>query len=210
MEDARHYAMDVLNISMDNVPALFVLSYYDEFVARKPDAMRQFFVRAMEVALEYDEVRDLCSMLMAAAYNMADFEESMIELLWLNMQSPADARELCTVIDTICPFLIAKRPSVAYLTPTLAEKYKKLAEHCGIPKTCFTLIKSMETNPDSPYVGNAFYLHAKVEYFYRNYVVKVGEIVHAMNEPTMKPKFVGAFETKCRQYLADAGMGNKV
>ena len=78
MDDAKHYAMEVLNISMDNAPAMYILAYYDEFTARKPDSMRQFFTKVMDVALEYDEVRDICGLLMSSAYNLADFEEQLI------------------------------------------------------------------------------------------------------------------------------------
>ena len=117
-----------------------------------------------------------------------------------------DARELCTVIDTICPFLISKRTSAGYLTDNLVDMYRELAEHCGIPKTCFALLKSIETNPDSPYVGQSFYLKAKVRYFYDNYVVNVGKVIRAMNDANLKAKFVGAYENKCQQYKADAGM----
>lgn len=206
VEDARHCAMEVLNISMDNAPAMYILAYYDEFIARKPDSMRQFFARIMEVPLEYDEVRDICSLLMSSAYNLADFEEEMIELVAINMQSPDDARELCLVIDTICPYLISKRTSAGYLTDKLAGMYQELAEHCGIPKTCFALLKSIETNPDSPYVGKSFYLKAKVRYFYDHYVASVGRILRAMNDASLKAKFVGAYEKKCQQYRADAGI----
>ena len=206
MDDAKHYAMEVLNISMDNAPAMYILAYYDEFTARKPDSMRMFFEQIMEVALEYDEVRDICSLIMASAYNLADFEEEVIQLIAVNMQSPDDARELCTVIDTICPFLISKRTSAGYLTDNLVEMYRELADHCGIPKTCFALLKSIDTNPDSPYVGQSFYLKAKVRYFYDNYVVNVGKVIRAMNDANLKAKFVGAYENKCQQYKADAGM----
>ena len=81
MDDAKHYAMEVLNISMDNAPAMYILAYYDEFTARKPDSMRMFFEQIMDVALEYDEVRDICSLIMGSAYNLADFEEQVIQLI---------------------------------------------------------------------------------------------------------------------------------
>ena len=206
MDDARHCAMEVLDISMDNAPAMYILAYYDEFTARRPDSMRLFFERIMDVPLEYDEVRDICSLLTASAYNLADFEEQVIQLIALNMQSPDDARELCLVIDTICPFLISKRASAGYLTEKLAEMYQDLAAHCGIPKTCFALLKSIETNPDSPYATQSFYLKAKATYFYDNYVVRVGKVLHAMNDANFRSKFVSAYESKCQQYKNDAGI----
>lgn len=71
LEDARHYAMEVLNISMDNAPALYILAYYDEFTVRKPDSMGQFFASLRDVALEYDEVADLRGLMLASAYNLS-------------------------------------------------------------------------------------------------------------------------------------------
>lgn len=206
MEDARHYAMEALDISMDNAPAMYIISYYDEFTARKPDSMKQFFRQIIDIPLEYDEIRDICSLLMPSAYNLADFEEDVIKLLALNMQSPDDAKELCNVIDTICPFLIAKRTSSAYLTDDLAEMYRELAAHCGIPKTCFALLKSIETNPDSPYINHSFYLKAKARFFYEHYVARIGNIIPAMNDPALREKFIGAYNSKCQQYRIDAEM----
>ena len=206
MDDARHYAKDFLNISMDNAPSLYILAYYDEFATRKPDSMKNFFIQMADVPLEYDEVRDICSLLMASAYNLGDFEEDVIKLLALNMQSPDDARELCTVIDSICPYLISKRTSSAYLTNNLVSMYRELAGHCDIPKTCFALLKSIETNPDSPYVGQTFYLRAKAQYFYENYVVNIGKVLQGICDTDLKTKFVNTYNNKCMQYKKDAGI----
>lgn len=206
MDDAKHYAMEVLNISIDNAPAMYILAYHDEFLARKPDSMRQFFAKIAEVALEYDEVRDICSLIIASAYNLSDFEEDVIQLIAVNMQSSDDAGELCTIIDTICPYWISKRTSAGYLTDNLTEMYRELAEHCGIPKTCFAFLKSIETNPDSPYVGHCFYLKAKVQFFYDHYVANVGKIIQSMSDPNLRAKFFGAYNSKCQQYKSDAGI----
>ena len=206
MDDARHYAMEVLNISMDNAPAMYILAYHDEFILRKTDSMRMFFEQIMDVPLEYDEVRDICVLIMSSAYNLQDFEALIIQLIALNMQSQDDARELCTFIDSVCPFFISRRTSSSYLTDSLLEMYSDLAEHCSIPKTCFALLKSIETNPDSPYVGNSFYLKAKTHYFYDNYVVKLGKVIKAINDTEIKVKFINAYEIKCQKYKTDAGM----
>ena len=126
LEDARHYAMEVLNISMDNAPALYILAYYDEFTVRKPDSMGQFFASLRDVALEYDEVADLRSLMLASAYNLADYEENVIELVAVNMQAEEDAPELCKFIDAFCPYLIGKRTSAGFLRQSLAEMYQEL------------------------------------------------------------------------------------
>jgi hypothetical protein len=204
MEDARHYSLEVLNISMDNAPALYMLAYYDEFTARKPDSMKGFFENIKSVALEYEEVREIKELLLASAYNLADFEEQVVELIALNMQAAEDATELCEFVDALCPYLIGRRTSAAFLTDKLAGMYHDLAEHCGIPKTCFALIKGIDTNPDSPYSDNSFYLKAKARYFYDNYVTRLKAIVEDMQEGEMKKKFLGAYQSKCQKYKEDA------
>lgn len=206
LEDARHYAMEVLNISMDNAPAMYILAYYDEFTARRSDSMKRFFKQIKDVALEYDEVADIRGLLLSSAYNLSDYEEDVIQLVAANMQSEEDAESLCQFIDSLCPYLISKRTSASFLTPTLVEMYQELAEHCTIPKTCFALLKAMDTNPDSPYTDNSFYLKAKVQYFYEHYVADIGTIISRMRDEEFKKKFLGVYQKKCEKYRVDAGI----
>ncbi len=206
LKDARHYAMEVMNISMDNAPAMYILAYYDEFTARKPDAMKGFFRQIKDVALEYDEVAELRGLLLSSAYNLSDYEEDIIHLVAVNMQSEEESADLCEFIDTLCPYLIAKRTSTTFLTKSLGEMYQELAGHCNIPKTCFALLKAIETNPDSPYIDNSFYLKAKTQYFYENYITDIGAIISAIKDETLNRKFSGAYQKKCEKYRSDAGM----
>lgn len=206
LEDARHYAMEVLNISMDNAPAMYILAYYDEFTARRPDAMKRFFGQIGDVPLEYDEVKDLRSLLLSSAYNLADFEEDVIALIAKNMQSPEDSADLCEFIDTLCPYLISRRSSTSFLTENLTEMYRELAEHCSIPKTCFALLKAIDTNPDSPYTDNSFYLRAKAKYFYDHYIAVLADIISAMENTALKSKFWAVYQKKCAKYKVDAGI----
>jgi hypothetical protein len=191
---------------MDNAPAMYILAYYDEFTARKPDSMRHFFSQVKDIALEYEEVKDLRGLLLASACNLAEFEEDVIELVAKNMQAEEDAAALCEFIDAFCPYLIAKRTSASFLTENLAGMYRELAAHCGIPKTCFALLKAIETNPDSPYVDKSFYLKAKSRYFYEHFVTDIRDIIAAMNNATLKNKFMAAYQQKCEKYKADAGI----
>lgn len=206
LKDARHYAMEVMNISMDNAPAMYILAYYDEFTARKPDAMKGFFRQIKDVALEYDEVAELRGLLLSSAYNLSDYEEDIIHLVAVNMQSEEDSADLCEFIDTLCPYLIGKRTSTTFLTKSLGEMYQELAAHCNIPKTCFALLKAIEINPDSPYSDNSFYLKAKTQYFYEHYMTDIGAIISAIKDEALKRKFSGAYRKKCEKYRSDACM----
>lgn len=205
-ENAQHYAMDVLNISMDNAPALYIMAYYEEFVVKNDGAMKRFFYDIKNVALEYDEVQELKKLFIASAYRLQDFETNVIELIAVNMQAEEEAQELCDFIDQVCPYLILKRTSMDFLTKELIDMYKELAGHCGIPKTCFALLKAIETNPDSPYVNNSFYLKSKTQYFYDKFVIPIGSIINEMNNNEVKDKFASSYKKRKEKFIADAGI----
>ena len=205
-EDSRHYALEVLNIFSDNAPAKYIMAYYEEFVVKNDGAMKHFFGQMQEIALEYDEVKDIRELFEASAYRLQDYEQDMIQLIAANMQADEDIDDLCDFIDRMCPYLISKRTSIGYMTKELVDMYKELAQHCTIPKTCFALLKSIETNPDSPYVDGSFYLKSKTRYFYDNYVIPIGDIISAMNNAEYKDKFLNSYKKKQDKFLSDAEM----
>lgn len=205
-EDARHYAREVLNIAMDNVPALFVLAFCEECIDKYNDRIRDFFVQVKDVSLEYDEVREMIKLIKGASYRLVDHEEQVLELLAKNMQAEESMGELTDVLDTVCPYFISKRTSMDYLSGSLVDMYKELAEHCGVPKTCFALLKSIETNPDSPYMNNSFFLASKSKYFYDRYIVPIGGIISSMRESEYRTKFLNAYNIKVQKYKQDANL----
>lgn len=205
-EDAQRYAMDVLNISKDNAPALYIMAYYDEFVRRKEGSIKCFFQELEDLALEYDEIQELKRLFLASAYNLVDYEEDALRLIAVNMQSEEDAVDLCDFVDKLCPYLIKKRTSMDFLTKNLIEIYEELAGHCDIPKTCFALLKAIDENPDSPYTNNSFYLRSKSRYFYDNYILPVGKIINAMRTKELKDKFANSYNKKRTKYEEDAAL----
>lgn len=201
-ESAQHYAYKILDISQDNAPALFIIAYYDEFVLKKNNAVADFFRNIKSVALEYKEVRELMRLFELSIYSISDYEKEMIELIALNMQSDDDKEELASFIDKVCPYIILKRPSIAFLNKNMAEIYGDLAEHCNIPKTCFALIKSIKENPDSPFGNDTFYLKARTEYYYNNFVKPIGTIISRMSSSELKSKFLGAYDALNNEYIS--------
>jgi len=204
-ENANTYAKDVLNISKDNAAALFIMSYYEEYIVRRSHSMDSFFVQMKDVALEYDEVQELQDLIVGCAVNMLDFEEQIIQIIAMNLQDPNDAADLCEFMDKVLPYFISKRPSTNFFTKNLVEMYTELAAHCVIPKTCFALMKGIDTNPDSPYVGNEFYLKAKSKYFYDNYVCPLEGILMAMSNQELRNKFMTSYLKKKQKFAEDAG-----
>ena len=199
-EGSQHYALDVLNISQDNAPALFIMSYYDEFIIKKDGSMHNFFNKIKDVSLEYNEVRELIKLFETVTYNMSDYEKDMLELIAANMQSQDDVSELSDFVDRICPYIISKRSSISFLTKEMTEIYGDFAQHCGIPKTCFALIKAIRENMDSPYINNDFYLKSKSKYFYDNYILPVGHVIDRMRETDIKSKFILSYEKIKKEY----------
>lgn len=93
-----------------------------------------------------------------------------------------------------------------FLTRDLVKIYIKLTELCNIPKTCFALLKSIQENPDSPYVNNSFYLQAKAKYFFDNFIQPVGEIIGSMKSMELRDKFISSYNKKRDKYKLDAAI----
>ncbi len=205
-DTSRNYAQDVLNIFVDSAPALYILAYFDEFLQGRNGALQQFFQKMNSIALEYEEVKDLMTLYLASPYKLMDFEANVIRTIAVNFQSEKDAPTLCSFIDKLCPYLISKWPSMNYLSKELVEIYQELADHCGIPKTCFALINAIQNNPDSPYVSKTFFLKPKCRYFFDHFVRPIKDIIQAMNAPDLKDKFIAAYNQRAEQYKKDTAI----
>lgn len=205
-DNARKFAGDVLNTMQDNAAALFIIAYCDEFVDGRSGAIKDFFQKMDSIPLEYSEVRDLKDLFCIAVYNLRDYEAEIVTLMVKNMQSPDDRSELEEFIDTICPYCISKCPSSDWLSKDHIELYCDLTANCNIPKTCFALLKGIQSNPDSPYVSNSFYMKAKTAYFYEHYVLPIGKILACMSDGAYKQKFISAYKSFLKQYQDDAQM----
>lgn len=205
MENSWRYAMQVLNVHKDSVPALYILAYYEEFVVRRGPRMKKFFQDAMSISLEYDEVRELIALMTASIPNMREYEKEILVLIATNMQAPEDAEELMKFCDNVSAYCISKRPSIDFLTDDMLNVYEELAQHCAIPRTCLALIKGIQSNPDSPYRNNTFAMKQHTRYFYAHYVLAVGKVVTYMCDNPYKAKFQAAFSDLKKQYEQRAG-----
>lgn len=201
---AAQYSRDVINIARDNIPALYMMAYYDEFILGKMNSLASFFTYSLDIALEYDEIIEMMQLFLAAPHSLIDFEGRVILLLAKNLQDPKDAPVLCDFFDKLCPYLIAKRNSINFLTAEMAENYAELAAHCGIPKTCFALLNAIQANPDSPYATNQFYMKARVQHFLDCFVEPIGKVIDAMQNGPYKEKFQKAFAQRRNKLIADA------
>lgn len=203
-ETARRFAGDVLNVMLDSLPALFILSYLDEYELGKYNSIRDFFREADGIKeVEGDEIRDLLKLFIAAKYNLRGYEEEMLTLVIPNMQSPKDRDCLENFIDTISPYCISRYPSDDFMTEKRCELYSDIAANCNIPKTCITLLKGIKTNPDSPYVTNTFSMRARSEHFFNNYVKRVGKIISSMKKSDYSSKFAQAYAEAEKDFISE-------
>lgn len=200
LSSAREFSSDVLNTMQDNVAALFIVAYCNEFVDGMAGSMAGFFKNAAPTALEYDEVRDLICLFEHTLHNMRDFEVEMVTLVVQNMQSNDDRPELESFIDTVCPYCISHYASEDFLTPERIDFYQDIAANCNVPKTCLSLLKGIRDNPGSPYKTNSFGMRGRTAYFLEHYVEPVGRIVQAMKGSQLKPKFLLAYQQASDQY----------
>lgn len=205
-ENAAHYAREALNILEDSVPALFVISFYDEFVAHKMGYMARFFRDVAEIPLLFEETEELRDLILAASPRLLDFEKEIIVLISKNMNASEDRPLLLRFFDELLPYFIKKRGSIDFFSKEQVELYHDLARHCGLPKTCFALLSSIETNPDSPYFSQAFYLQERTRYFYLNFVVPVGSVIRSMDEEfgaEFKSKLLAVYAKKKKKFEHD-------
>ena len=201
-------AQGALAYAVDNAPAKYILAFYDRFIAknRKEKALYHFFeerlIEQQSEPLDEDEINTLKDFFLASPARLSEHEEQILDLVRGNAQT---SEELCAFVDAFSPSVIAKRNSIDYLTQELADIYMELAEDCNIPKTCYALLSSIRTNPDSPYPNETFYLRNKTQRFLHTYVHPIGDVIEAMQDEEMRQKFLTAYNKLEAQILEKMG-----
>lgn len=196
---AKKHADGVLAISIDNAPALYAEAYYDTYASVKHTdaALPRFFDQVADLALDEDEMAMLLDMFKLTRRGVENFEVQILRLVCSQMNN---AQSIVGFVDDFCPFLIAKRGSIAFFTSELAELYKQLAARCTIPKTCYALLQAIDKNPASPILHDEFFLRTKTRLFYENYMLPLGGIISSMNNEELKTKFYHVYQSKLLNY----------
>lgn len=205
IDTSRCYALEVLNIFVDNIPAKYIISYFDEVKNGKIDSIKECIKCIQDTKdVHGDEIRDFSKLVIASARYLHEYSSDIIEVFVKNMQAMEDRKELSEIMDKICPYFIQLSSSIDFLKDKGLEYYTELAQNLDIPKTCFYLIKAIEENPYSPYVNNSFYMSTKTKYFYDEFVVPVGDIISKMKESEYKEKLKMAYQQKLLKYKQEA------
>lgn len=202
--NAEHYAREVLDMSVDQAPALYITAFVGDVVNKRRGNLASFFEVLKDIPIEYDELRDIMELFLSSPYGLIDYEEQVIEFIAKNADLNRDRKELSDFFDTLCPYFINKRATISSFSHELLEMYNELAAEVGIPKTVYALVSAIQKNPDSPIASRQFFLKTKVQTFYDSFMVPVGNIVKNMRQDDYKPKLQAAYNKLHDFYRTEA------
>lgn len=200
-ERADNIAKLILGASDDNLPALFMRAYY---LAHSKDGMRDneqmdlFFNKQLpEIEPLDDEIDQLKKLLLHDPLHLANYEEQILR----KMIDTQTADELAEFVDEFSSINTLNRKTIDWFTPGMVDTYSEVASITNTPKTWFALYKQVGENPDSPEVGNTFFLEKKVSRFFNNYVLGVEKIYNSIADPEQKTKFTTAYANRKQKFM---------
>ena len=202
-ESAKTCAETAISMSRDNVSALYIANYYKAFRAevknsRGLDDLFNRIIPDAEMEIEEEEMFKQCVIKTIA--HSKEYEQQLIS----RFVEYDDANELGEFVEAFCPFAIMSRQSFAWLTPAMLALYLEVTKKTNIPKTWYALYTALLKNPDSPFVGNTFFLKTKTERIKHEIVEPIGEIFNAIKDGAMKAKFTSAYNAYLAKFNAEA------
>ena len=206
-DTANRFAESALSVAVDNAAALFIIAYYCAFSAEtktRKHLDKYFYETLPELELDADEAEYCKQLWLKTVPHLVDYEKIILTKM-LETQSPKD---LGAFVESFSPYAIARRTNSEWLDKDMAELYKTINEQTDIPKTWFALYSSLGKNPDSPELGNTYYLTTKASRFFNNYILRIGEIFSKIKNEVLFKKFNGAFNNekeKIKNKLKQAG-----
>ena len=112
----------------------------------------------------------------------------------MNLLEYDDLEELQEFVENFCPFSILNHKTIDWFDAEMVEIYKELSKKLMIPKTWYALYKAIQKNPDSPMIGDRFYLKTKATRVFEQFVLPIGEIFKCIGEPVNRVKFTKGFQ----------------
>lgn len=201
-EDAVASARTAISMSKDNVAALYIVNFYKAFHASVnnrtglDDFFNSIFPNA-EMEIEEEDMLKEC-LRKTVSYSM-DYEEQILSK-FLEYDDP---NELGQFVENFCPLSILAKQSYGWLTPKMLNLYLEITKKVDVPKTWYALYSSLTKNPESPFIGNRFYLKTKNERLLREIIEPIGNIFQAIKDPTLKAKFVSAYNAYLAKFNAE-------
>ena len=200
-------ATEVLTSDARNLPAGFIVAFSDQIFKKRANQLDRFFnnVPKLPGSISSEDLEKLCQLFTSGRLKLADYEAQILGLVYANANELGPAA-VCKFVDEFSPNIIVTRTNGNFLSGDLLDLYMKLSAFCSVPKTCFALLGSIETNPASPLKNGAYYLTGKSKKFYDEYVTSVGEIINHMRSEKNRPQFQKAFLDKSQNYRRKTGI----
>lgn len=202
---AKTCAETALTMVPKNMPALYIIAYYNAFVApvKNRGTLDNLFKTVIQDAdFEVEEEEMFKELIIATMLHSMEYEEQIID----RFNAFDNPQEIADFMEKYCPVAIAKRTSCEWFTKGLADLYLAVSAKAKIPKTLFALLKSIEKGEDSPIRNDSFYLKTKSLNYYNNYVVPIGKILEGYCDGEWRVKFVNAFKKTEAKFKANLGI----
>ncbi len=204
IKSAVNCAQTAVEMVPNHAAALFIIGYYKAFTAdvKNRNSLDNLFNQILpDAEFEVEEEELFKTLMLKTILHTITYEEQILA----KFAEYDDAKEIIDFVEQFCPFAIAKRGNMNWLTPRLVEVYKEISSKSSIPKTWYALYLSLTKNPDSPFVSNTFYLETKTQRYYDNYLLPIGEIFNSIGDQAVKGKFVGVYnkvKEQCEQKMS--------
>ena len=198
-DSAKSEAETVVSMVANNVPALYIIAYYNAFVApvKKRDALDHLFNEVLpEAELEIEEEELFKDLVLKTILHTCDYHEQILSKI-VEYDDPKEAAEF---IEQFSPYVITKSANIEWFTKGVADKYRQLTRTADIPKTWYALLLSISKNPQSPLLTGDFYLKTKTANYYSHYVLPIGEILENISNAELKNKFVPVYKKTRAEY----------
>jgi hypothetical protein len=198
---AKETAETAIAMSRDNAGALFIINYYDAYGAKLKNSkgFATFFEKTLQDSeLEIEEEEMFKKMILKTIHHSCEYEKHILK----KFVEFDDNDELTEFVEAFCPFSILSHKSIEWFDEEMIEIYKEISRRCIVPKTWFALYKAIQKNPDSPFVGDKFYLKTKAQIVYDKFVTPIGEIYKSIGDPINRDKFIKGFASINNQYIS--------
>ena len=198
-DSAKREAETVMSMVSSNVPALYIIAYYNAFIApvKNRHSLDQLFKETIfEVPFEIEEEEAFKDLILKTILHTCDYHEEIIKR-FIEYDTPKEAAEF---IEQFSPYVIAKSNNTEWFTEGTREAFKELSKKAVLPKTWYSLLVSISKNPQSPLLTGAFYLKTKSTNFYNNYVLPIGEILKCIQNEEIRNKFLPVYTKMCAEY----------
>lgn len=190
---ANVYAQNILSYVPDSAIGLFITAFWRSFIteSRTPRAVYDFFAAGASDTASVNEIRQVLILTRLALSYLVDSEGKIIEYA----SSSADDATAQTFLDSFLSESVTRRGNSEWLNDEKTAVYIRLVQCYNLPKTMFSLYKSISDNNDSPISTGNYGIISSVKDFIDRYCGNVEKIFTNIKDENLRTKFISALKT---------------